>query len=182
MHPACDCLLRYSFSWSQVIVAELAQVSLPLCSTVWRILLVSVAKVITAVFLYACWRRGQACSSPLRCSFCTSEIEPNDRGGQKYYKLLLVYSVLWEHLPCACLKAYGLKSCAIYGHELGRNVQLCSGTLTGTIGTTCSICYPAGVTQFNGTLTWVLNLAKCFSDSTAPEDGVRDWLPNFRAQ
>lgn len=42
-HPASDCLPKYSFSWSNVIVLDLAQVALSLCSYVWRILWASVA-------------------------------------------------------------------------------------------------------------------------------------------
>lgn len=96
------------------------------------------------------------------------------------YYLGIFYSVFWEkHLSCACLKAYGLKSWEVYGNELGRKGQLCSGTLTGTIGTTCSICSPGGVTQFNETLTWVLNLARSLNDSMT---GVRDWVLYFREQ
>jgi len=57
------------------------------------------------------------------------------------YYLSILYPVFWEkHLPCACLKAYGLKSWGIYGNEPGRKVQFGLGTLTGTISTTCSFC------------------------------------------
>lgn len=63
-----------------------------------------------------------------------------------YYSGILYSVFSQKHLPCARLKAYGLKSWGIYGDELGRKVQSGLGTSTVTTGTTCSICSPGGVT------------------------------------
>lgn len=126
MHPASDCLPKYSLSWSNAIASDLAQVTFPLCSHVWRILLASVAKPpctcrqaglrqsgssseLLPALLW--WRRDKA-GSLLDVPFTVLRLVPKCVNLKvTIYDLSILCSVLWEkHLLCACMTACGLKS------------------------------------------------------------------------
>lgn len=193
MHPASDCLPKYSFSWSNVIASDLAQVTFPLCSHVWRILLASVANppvpvdrlgwgrlaLVLSCFLHSCDGEEARQALLLDFPFTVLRLVPKARKSESniIYDLGILYAVLWEkHLLCVCMKACGLKSQGIYGNELGRKAHLCAGALTGTIGTTCNICSPGGGIMTPGNINLKIdeNLLSCESFCVKMANAGRD--------